>query len=103
MQENELWHLAGGILSALSAVTAAGLIDRDLKAENVLLASSTPTASSIRLCDLGSTTSESFAGENILKNGSLRARLEAEISSKTTPQYRAPELIDLFARLPVGP
>lgn len=42
ISENVIWNVAGGILSGLCAIHAIGYSNRDMKAENVLLASSTP-------------------------------------------------------------
>ncbi|WFD18334.1 non-specific serine/threonine protein kinase [Malassezia caprae] len=73
------------------------LVHRDLKIENVLLATSTPPR--FKLCDFGScmpvlTTQPARSADAI-------RRLELDLQQHTTMPYRAPEMIDLRQHVPI--
>ncbi|WBW73892.1 Ark1/Prk1 family protein kinase Ppk29 [Schizosaccharomyces osmophilus] len=70
------------------------LVHRDLKVENILLTSS---FSSFKLCDFGSVTEPMHAAENSTEIHAL----EKNLATFTTFQYRAPEMINLYAGLAI--
>lgn len=70
------------------------LIHRDIKIENVLVDSQ----NNFKLCDFGSTTkcpTVAYTHQEIVL-------LSQDIYIHTTPQYRSPEMIDLYRYLPVN-
>lgn len=70
------------------------LLHRDLKVENILQASD----KLYKLCDFGS------AATSALKPPSTQAEvraLEQDVLRHTTLQYRAPEMVDPYLRLPI--
>lgn len=69
------------------------LIHRDLKVENVLIASS-----NYKLCDFGSCTTVKPMPTTIPE---LRL-VEEDVMKHTTLQYRPPEMIDVYARKPIS-
>lgn len=70
------------------------LIHRDIKIENVLVDSQ----NNFKLCDFGSTSK----CPTIPVTAQDIAMLSQDIYVHTTPQYRAPEMIDLYRYLPVN-
>ncbi|KNC79370.1 NAK protein kinase [Sphaeroforma arctica JP610] len=83
----------------------APYIHRDIKVENILL----DQENRFRLCDFGSATCRvALAGGT----GAIAARtqfyatsrtdIEADISKHTTPQYRSPEMVDLYSGQPIS-
>ena len=71
------------------------IIHRDLKPENLLVAQDgTP-----RLCDFGSATTTIYKIKNVSE---INAASE-DIERNTTQNYRAPEMVDLYKRVEIGP
>lgn len=70
------------------------LIHRDIKIENVLV----DLENNFKLCDFGSTTKCSPVATTYQDI----AILGQDIYQHTTPQYRSPEMIDLFRYLPIN-
>lgn len=69
------------------------LIHRDIKIENVLI----DAHGTYKLCDFGL----SVAYAPVPKTASDKAALQADLQQNTTPQYRAPEMIDLSLGFPI--
>lgn len=69
------------------------LAHRDLKFENVLIA----VDGSLRLCDFGSASTH----QGTCENKDDRAEQEDAITRFTTPHFRSPEMVDLYAGLPL--
>ncbi|GAM88268.1 hypothetical protein ANO11243_063010 [Dothideomycetidae sp. 11243] len=75
------------------------LLHRDLKVENVLI-SKPPSSSSnalYKLCDFGSSAPPRPAATNTAE-GRL---IEDDIQRHTTMQYRSPEMVDVWRKLPI--
>lgn len=74
------------------------LLHRDLKVENVLITKSASTGTvTYKLCDFGSTAPPRPAATNATE-GRL---IEEDIQKHTTMQYRSPEMVDVWRRLPI--
>jgi serine/threonine protein kinase len=73
------------------------LLHRDLKVENVLISKSASGAITYKLCDFGSAAQPRPAATNATE-GRL---IEEDIQKHTTMQYRSPEMVDVWRRLPI--
>jgi AP2-associated kinase len=72
------------------------LLHRDLKVENVLIATS-GTKKTFKLCDFGSAAQPQPAATS-----AAEARvIEDDIQRHTTMQYRSPEMIDVYRKIPI--
>lgn len=69
------------------------LLHRDLKVENVLINSS-GSSRRYKLCDFGSAAAPTPAATNAAE-GRL---IEDDVQKHTTPQYRSPEMIDVYRK-----
>lgn len=69
------------------------LLHRDLKVENVLIASN----NRFLLCDFGSAASVQPAGQTPQE---CRA-IHEDVQRHTTLQYRSPEMVDVYRKLPI--
>uniref|UniRef100_A0A0K8VGN7 Cyclin-G-associated kinase n=1 Tax=Bactrocera latifrons TaxID=174628 RepID=A0A0K8VGN7_BACLA len=70
---------------------------RDIKIENFLISND----KQLKLCDFGSATKETFA-PTIEWGAKQRNLLEDQLSSVTTPMYRAPEMLDTWSNYEIG-
>ncbi|XP_054731167.1 cyclin-G-associated kinase [Anastrepha obliqua] len=70
---------------------------RDIKIENFLIGND----KQLKLCDFGSTTKETYA-PTIDWGAKQRNILEDQLSSVTTPMYRAPEMLDTWSNYEIG-
>ncbi|XP_037805277.1 cyclin-G-associated kinase isoform X1 [Lucilia sericata] len=73
------------------------IVHRDIKIENYLLGDD----KKLKLCDFGSATTEIFS-PTLDWNAQQRNTLEDQLSSVTTPMYRAPEMLDTWSNYEVG-
>ena len=96
LSEQEVLKIMYDITLALSHMhyLTEPLLHRDIKIENVLVDSD----DNFKLCDFGS-TSKSF---HVVTTHQEIAMLTQNIYVHTTPQYRSPEMIDLYRYLPVN-
>ncbi|POS85713.1 hypothetical protein EPUL_002622, partial [Erysiphe pulchra] len=72
------------------------LLHRDLKVENILITTKEGNRK-FKLCDFGSTAPRQPAGST---SAECRA-IEEDIQKHTTLQYRSPEMIDVYRKLPI--
>lgn len=95
LTEPEILRIMGQVTTAVAMChhLAPPLIHRDIKIENVLL----DGKGTYKLCDFGSAVEYSRAPQSPLELQTL----QADIMQNTTPQYRAPEMIDLSHGFPI--
>uniref|UniRef100_A0A1I8G9Q1 Auxilin n=1 Tax=Macrostomum lignano TaxID=282301 RepID=A0A1I8G9Q1_9PLAT len=72
------------------------VVHRDLKLQNLLVSAQ----HTIKLCDFGSCTTKLHYPDTSWSAGQ-RATVQDEVTENTTPQYRAPEALDLYQNLPL--
>ncbi|KAH3670321.1 hypothetical protein WICMUC_004890 [Wickerhamomyces mucosus] len=95
LTEAEILRIMGEVTEGVAVMHALSppLIHRDIKIENVLISGN----GDYKLCDFGSASP-------VLRpprNAEEFAVLQNDIMKNTTPQYRAPEMIDLYRGLPI--
>ncbi|KAK0647683.1 Serine/threonine-protein kinase ppk30 [Lasiodiplodia hormozganensis] len=98
LTEPEILHIFSDVAEGVACMhyLKPPLLHRDLKVENVLI--STEGASRVyKLCDFGSTAPPRPAATNAAE-GRL---IEDDIQRHTTMQYRSPEMVDVYRRLPI--
>lgn len=95
LSEAEVLSIMAQITQAVAYMHALSppIVHRDIKIENVLLASE----GEYKLCDFGSSTAPLPAPANVEQFQAL----QDDIMKNTTPQYRAPEMLDLYRRQPI--
>ena len=93
LSELEILTIMYDITKALYFMHASGMIHKDIKIENVLVDKNWR----FKLCDFGS-TSRPYP---IVTTPQEIAFLSQDIYVHTTPQYRSPEMIDLYRSLPI--
>lgn len=97
LTEYEALHIFTQVCQAVSHLHSQKplpIIHRDIKVENVLIA----TNGSFKLCDFGSATTRIIPAGVSMQVKEIHA-LSDEIGRVTTLQYRAPELCDLYQKL----
>lgn len=93
LSETEILNIMYDTTKAIFHMHSRGLIHKDIKIENVLVDRNWH----FKLCDFGS-TSKPYP---IVSSPQDLAYLSQDIYVHTTPQYRSPEMIDLYKSLPI--
>ena len=96
LTEPEILQVFVDVLEALACMhhLKPSLLHRDLKVENILQAGER----CFKLCDFGSAATVAVKPPST--TAEIRA-LEQDIMCHTTLQYRAPEMVDVYQRLPI--
>ncbi|GME69144.1 unnamed protein product [[Candida] boidinii] len=96
LTEPEILQIMGEVTEGVAHMHALNppLIHRDIKIENVLL---TSDHKHYKLCDFGSASAPLRPPKNVDEFQVL----QDDIMRHTTPQYRAPEMLDLYRRQPI--
>ncbi|KAJ2702835.1 Ark- serine/threonine protein kinase, partial [Coemansia spiralis] len=97
LDESTVLHIFCDVCKAVAHMhyQADPLLHRDLKVENVLIASGAPPL--YKLCDFGSASATTIAPGVRLTREQVAA-LDDELQRMTTLEYRAPEMVDLYMR-----
>lgn len=95
LTEPEILHIFGDVVEGVACMhyLRPPLLHRDLKVENVLIDSHR----GYKLCDFGSCSPVRPAPQTVVEC----RLLEEDIQKHTTLQYRSPEMIDVYRRLPI--
>ena len=95
LPEPLVWHIFQQACRAVAHLHAQSppIAHRDLKVENLLLSGTDAIRSTVKLCDFGSCTTAAGA----YTSPQAIAREAENIERYTTPQYRAPEMVDLHS------
>lgn len=90
LSEMEVWNIMVQITEAVAHMhnLSPPIVHRDIKIENVLLVED----GVYKLCDFGSSSPPLSAPKNVEQFKTL----QDDIMSNTTPQYRSPEMLDLY-------
>ncbi|GME25235.1 hypothetical protein GTA08_BOTSDO03449 [Neofusicoccum parvum] len=98
LTEPEILHIFSDVAEGVACMhyLKPPLLHRDLKVENVLIATHS-TSRVYKLCDFGSTAPPRPAATNAAE-GRL---IEDDIQKHTTMQYRSPEMVDVYRRQPI--
>ncbi|ODV96238.1 hypothetical protein PACTADRAFT_40969, partial [Pachysolen tannophilus NRRL Y-2460] len=94
LTEKEILGIMLDISKAVASMHKMKLIHRDIKIENVLIDSH----NDFKLCDFGSTT---YALRPPKTQQEFQF-LHNDVLHQTTPQYRSPEMVDLYRGLPIN-
>lgn len=99
LTEPEILTIFGHVSEGLATMhyLKPPLLHRDLKVENVLITKATDGSVIYKLCDFGSTAPPRPPATNATE-GRL---IEEDIQKHTTMQYRSPEMVDVWRRLPI--
>lgn len=95
LSEHEILRIMGEVTEGVAVMHALNppLIHRDIKIENVLIAGN----GDYKLCDFGSASP-------VLRpprNADEFSILQNDVLKNTTPQYRSPEMLDLYRGMPI--
>ncbi|CAI5759073.1 unnamed protein product [Candida verbasci] len=93
LTETEILKIMLDISLGIYEMHKLKLIHRDIKIENVLIDSD----HNFKLCDFGSTTGIIYPPQD----HNQFAQLTNDILYQTTPQYRSPEMVDLYKGYPI--
>ncbi|KAI9888968.1 MAG: hypothetical protein M1814_006085 [Vezdaea aestivalis] len=99
LTEPEILHIFSDVAEGVACMhyLKPPLLHRDLKVENVLISSATNGTVRYKLCDFGSTAPPRPAPRSVVE-----CRLiEDDVQKHTTLQYRSPEMVDVYRKLPI--
>ncbi|KAK9244972.1 kinase-like domain-containing protein [Lipomyces tetrasporus] len=93
--ESEILNIFSDVVEGVACMhyLEPPLIHRDLKVENVLISGN----GRYKVCDFGSSSGVIGPG---MTGGECR-KIEDDIQRHTTMQYRSPEMVDVYRRLPI--
>mmetsp|Transcript_52694 Transcript_52694/g.120231 ORF Transcript_52694/g.120231 Transcript_52694/m.120231 type:complete len:511 (-) Transcript_52694:9-1541(-) len=96
VQQAKVLAILVSIGGALQCVHSKGFIHFDVKPQNILT-----SGGRVCLCDFGSASKESFPDLENADRATL-LRVQDAIDGRASPMFRAPELCDVYKRLPVS-
>ncbi|TEA21486.1 Serine/threonine-protein kinase ppk30 [Colletotrichum sidae] len=98
LTEPEILHIFTDIAEGVACMhyLKPPLLHRDLKVENVLILSQ-GSQKRFKLCDFGSAASPKPAPQTVVEC----RLLDEDVQKHTTMQYRSPEMIDVYRKLPI--